>query len=71
MDTWDPQAGPQQQDAWARRWVMHIHRQKGESKRHVPIAAHLKRWEPRTLKNATRIPVGCALAAEARLTNPT
>jgi hypothetical protein len=71
VDTWDPQAGPQQQGAWATRWVLHIHRKKGESKAAVPIASHLKRYEQRKLKDAARTPVGSGLAAEARLTNPT
>lgn len=71
VDTWDPPAGAQQQGAWRTRWVLHIHRKKGESKAAVPIASHLKRYEQRKLKDAARTPVGSALAARARLTNPT
>jgi hypothetical protein len=71
VQTWDPPAAPAQPGAWRCRWVLHIHRKKGDSKQDAPIAAHLKRFEQRTLKTATRIPVGSGLAAQARLTNPT
>jgi hypothetical protein len=71
VETWDPPAAPHQPGAWVTRWVLHIHRKKGESKAAAPIAAHLKRYEQRKLKDAARIPVGSGLAADARLTNPT
>jgi hypothetical protein len=71
VQTWDPPAAPAQPGAWRCRWVLHIHRKKGDSKRDAPIAAHLKRYEQRELKVALRTPVGSGLAAQARLTNPT
>ena len=63
-------AGPGKRSIrWVTRFVVHLHRRKGDNKESAPIASHIKHEKHRKLKEAKRIPIGSEMAKRCREKN--